>query len=320
MKEKYFKLYAFNIPVKGVDKSAIYNLQKKFIRLIPNSMYEIIESLNNNPVEKVKLNLSEEDKIVFEEYLYFLIENDFGFYTTHPENFPAINLNWFSPEKIKIAVIETDFHHYDLKKLIDELDDLLCKHMEIRIVKSCSKEEIERWMEYTNNKIARSISLCIKYHPSLDQEFLSALHNRFKKIDRIIIYESPFELDLMKKKQYVFWKKISEKDFFTTSYPKEQNIVSVCFFTEALQYNPYYNKKVCISKIGEIKNCLLHEKSFGNFNDRALKDVVFTNEFQELWHISHDKIEDVCTSELRYSMIIPNNLVKQKNGMYKIAN
>ncbi len=61
-----------------------------------------------------------------------------------------------------------------------------------------------------------------------------------------------------------------------------------------------------------MKNCLLRSKSFGNINNHSLENIISKEDFQDLWHASVDKIQNVCNSELRYNSIIISDISLNK--------
>lgn len=50
-----------------------------------------------------------------------------------------------------------------------------------------------------------------------------------------------------------------------------------------------------------------------------IEDVINFTKFTEFWYANHDKILNIKDRELRYNMIICNDLEKQNNGYFKIV-
>ncbi len=320
--KQFFKLYAFAIPVQGEERSAIYDLQRNRIHFIPHSMHEVIVQLEVHHVEMVRHSFSEEDRVVFDSYIIFLQDERLGFYTTEPEHFPKLSLSWFSPEHIQCAVIDYRFQWYDIYQVLNQLDDLLCKYLELRISNFNSIEEIEKILRCAEQTMLRSVILLIDHEASnVSIDAYEELYERFKKLDCVVVYN--FSQDIKSKrfgKRIVLTTKNLEKKLFHQHFYSERfYVVNMSFFCEAQMYNPYYYKKVCIDQKGFIKNCLLHEIYFGNVNTDLLNKISSLDVFQRDWFISPDKIEDVRNSELRYAVLLSNELVEVSSGIYKIV-
>lgn len=317
----FFKLYAFAIPVQGEERSAIYDLQRNRIHFIPHSMHEVIEQLEVYDVEMVRNSFSEEDRVVFDSYIIFLQDERLGFYTTEPDHFPKLSLSWFSPEHIQCAVIDYRFQWYDIYQVLNQLDDLLCKHLELRISNFNSIEEIEKILRCAEQTMLRSVILLIDHGISdLLIESYEELYERFKKLDCVVVYN--FSKDIQSKrfdKHIVLTtKNFEEKLFHQHFYSDRFYVVNMSFFCEAQMYNPYYYKKVCIDQKGFIKNCLLQEIYFGNVSTDLLREIISLDVFQKHWFVPPSQIEDVRNSELRYAVLLSNELVEVSSGMYRI--
>ncbi len=102
-------------------------------------------------------------------------------------------------------------------------------------------------------------------------------------------------------------------------FPKNKYIINIDFIVEAQQHNPYYNKKVCIDEFGNVKNCLLHEKTFGNINENKIIDIMSGGDFKKLWFASHDKIKGIMGNELRYNMLVTDPLQQIAEDEFEIV-
>lgn len=320
--QKYFKLYAHCYAVKGTERSAVYNLKYRNVKFIPNSMYEVITLLEKHPVAEVRQMFEAEDQLIFEEYLNFLKQEKLGFSTAEPQCFPPLPLDWNTPEHISNAVLEYSYDHYDLPAVINSLDSLLCKHIEIRIPeKPRTRQDLEHMLDHMKDKTFRSIFLFVNYSNILKEDYLLQLYEKYQKLNVIVVYNVPPGVKagcLLDRKIYLL-KEDLEQTRFDGVFPKDTYIISIAYFTEALQHNPYYNRKVAIDRLGNIRNCLLHKNAFGNVNTHNLQQVTETEAFRDLWYASHDKIEGIRDSELRYCMMVSDVLEKVSDDHYRIS-
>lgn len=315
MKE-FFRRYAFNVPVHGKNHSAIYNLQKGKIYTIPNSLFEIIQETETKSLQEIKNHYQGDDQSTLNEYIEFLIHQKIGFLTKEPERFPNLSLEWRSPEIINNAIIE-HAENYDIKSVLTQLDHLGCKHIELRILSDLSTKKWSSLLKETEGKIFRSISILVAYYSLLTRDVVDNLYQKFKKIQSIVIYRSPHSLTDISSSSIKFINK-DLSEIFLQEYPKDKYIVNIPFFTEAQQHNPYYNRKVCIDKNGDIKNSLLLARSFGKIQETTLQDIINQASFQELWYASADKINEMKDSPFRYCQMVTSELVKLPDGNYTI--
>lgn len=87
-------------------------------------------------------------------------------------------------------------------------------------------------------------------------------------------------------------------------------------FLESMSFNSCLNRKLCIDKDGNLKNCLAMPASFGNMADIKNGDKWLTPEFEKLWHINKDKI-DVCKDcEYRYMCVDCRCFIKDPQNIY----
>lgn len=317
----YFKLFAFCKAVRGKEKSIVCNLQKAKIKFIPNSMYEVILLLESKPFDEVKSMFTDEHLNTFIEYIDFLLKNNLGFFTTEPERFPALNENWNTPEFINNAIFEYRFTNYDILQVIEQLNNLLCKHVELRIIDYAKANfgELSDILQKFEDTTIRSISLIFSDCQNISDADIKLLIAKTKKISALIFYSASLQkttIDDDVAIQYI------QEDFAvikSKEFPIDKYIINIDYFMEALQFNPYYNKKICISEEGNIKNCLKHQAHFGNISTSDMQQIIQGNQFQKLWFASHDKIIDIKDSELRYNILISNNLKEVSPDVYSIV-
>lgn len=305
MKLFYFKLYASIIPVRGKHRSALYDLDGQTIHIIPQVIYDLLQWLKQYPPEHIGRCFPPGAEKLLQEAVRKMERNDWGFYTDEPERFPPLSLQWHCPARIQIAVIEYAFQHYTLEPVIQQLDELLCQHVEIRVMavrseKSGYAQRIFRLLELLEQKTIRSATLLIPY-AELDLTTVSGLFRQCPKLYRCILYEAPVDkrYDLGKNEQVFLVSRALH-----TPYPSiPRYIVNREFFCESLRYNPWYNRKVCIDRYGNIKSDLKHPQSFGRLPMQTLEQVISLPGFRALWHAGPDKIPSAKHSELRYAMI-----------------
>ncbi|WP_077919561.1 hypothetical protein [Spirosoma sp. 209] len=322
MNPNYFLLYAHNIPVRGKERAALYNLQAGHILCIPLVLTDLIEAMRTAPVETVRQQFAPTRPELFDAYLNFLLRNDLGFYTDEPTLFPPLSLQWDTPHHIQTAVLDLDFDQYDPVAVLDQLDGLQCRHVEYRLQTGRgTARQLEALMEANQGRGFRSVSLLIDYQTALGQppQWVHRLYEACPKIEFMLVYNAPYA---GKSRTHPAHIQFIQDDIRSASYrasaTRRRHIVNVGYFTEAQQFNPYYNRRVCISQAGEIKNCLQHRRSFGSVLTDRIDAVVSRADFRELWLASPDRVAGLRDSELRYCLFMPHELVADpETGLFR---
>lgn len=315
---KFLNLFTFCKVIEGTEQSIICDFQKLSIKYIPNSMVEVIKMLQSNDYLTVKEEFSNQ-KGIFKSYVNFLIKEKFVFFSDERENFVSINNNWASPEIINNAIIEYDFNNFDLKNTLDQLDDLNCKFIELRFLSydELKTNQIEDILNYCNDFGFRSLRLFLPYIDNRTSSKIYHKFKRFKKVEVFIFYNSQKEKVTYKTHNTIFVKKGIE-EIRTSNFNEKDIIIDLEYFFEAQKYNPYYNKKVSIDYLGNIKNCIKNIAVFGNINTQSIESIVQLSTFQEFWNVTHDKILDICKNEMRYNRLISNDFIKVDENFYQI--
>ena len=312
----FFKLFAHNIPVKGKDKGAIYDLQNQQITEIPNVLCSILSDLNSDSVQNIKQKYTPNSPELFENYLNFLRQKGLGYDVSSLEDFPNLNLSWDSSSEINIAVIEHDFEHYKLENVLLQLDDLLCRHLELRIdLPNKNLAHLEEILDFANDKVFKSITLLINYQ-SIGAEKTEHIYEMCKKIDLMVIHDSPWKMPHGNYPHNILFIEDSLREMSKSM--KEKYIVNMSYFTESQQFNPFYNRKICIDKVGNIKNSLNNPAHFGNVNTHKIKEVISSDSFQKLWHACPNKIIGLRDSALRYATFLTADLEEDTSGLFHI--
>lgn len=311
-----FALYSDKIPVKGRERSAICDLERKRYTYIPNALHEILTRFSDKTVEEVGRIYQDPEQI--RSYFRFLEKEGVGFFTKEPERFPRIPLEWHRPERILVAELQIadrlEDHHL---KALDELERMQCKHVEITALDPISTEEIEGLFFLFSGSAFRTFDLLLPFEASHPIDRTLELKRKTPEFNILVFYEAP--KSIKNSEEHLFWTPLSLKKLKGREHPPFQRlIINKEFFLESLHHNPYYNRKVCIDEKGNVKNAIEHERSFGRIGEQKLEEIIEKEEFQELWFASNDKVEEVKDWELRYCWFNTHPLEKLENGNYKI--
>ncbi len=298
----YFLLYSNCKMVRGASQSTICDLFRNRYYLIPDVMYTILSEFKNDKIGDI-LTKYESEKEGIIKFLDFFIENDWGFITDTPENFPDMSDEWDAPTIITNAVIDyNETSTYDILEVLEQLADMGCEAVQMRFFSLRDKqliielyEKIEGFFHYTE--------LITKY----DEYIVEYIHNN-------CMTKSSFQ------KAYYFGAPLNSsntiitdncmylEEIFLTKHIVDSDccgVVSMKYFAptidmfmESLNHNSCLNRKIGVDIHGNIKNCPSSKKSYGHVSNTLLKDTV-NNDFKELWSLNKNQIDTCKICEYR---------------------
>jgi len=279
-----------------------------------------MDGLLSFEIEETEEFYNENEENIFWQVIDLLHKNGMGFLTENPWEFPEIDTNLVdSPEIINNAIIEIDGINPTIhRKLFDELDDMMCRYAEVWFFSSCSYEDIARIVTAWDGGFLRGVRIIIDMarKDGEDVAKYSNLISASNKIDEIVFFNCN-ELPASNSPKVTYLQKdISDLNYKTNEY--NRIVMEMSFYLQAKNRNPFYYKKVCIDKQGNIKNFLANKKTFGNIKINSLVDVCKSDDFQKLWNVTNDQIIDIKDSPMRYCYSITDDLIPLDNGYYKM--
>lgn len=301
----YFKLFASCIPVKGAKRSLICDIQRSSFSYIPNGLFEILNTCETHLIAEVYEIYMHVEKEILDEYFVWLIDKEYGFYTTEPGNFPKLDLKYETPEVINNAIIDiTSESNHDFKSIFYQLDSLGCRFIELRSFDTLSFSNMVSLLAPAFNLRFRNIDILLKYCKSkvLKADEIKTLFASFPFLSRIIYHSSPIndEQTPMAGCQVLFIQKIIDSEQCCGAITMKQFAINIETFIESNNANTCLNKKLSIDKTGAIKNCPSMLRSFGNVSNVRLEDVVLLKDFKSLWKIKKDQIDTCKVCEYRH--------------------
>lgn len=304
--KKVFKLYANCIPVKGKNRSIICDLQRGNYEFIPNDLYTILKKYNGKKnTDEIKFIFENQYDDIISEYFDFLLQKEFIFYTAHPNYFPNMDMTFSYPFEISNAIIEID-SKTDILKIVDSLDNVNCKFLEIRCYHIISLEIIENILEYIskNEMMMTSLRFIIQFSENTNTHILRKIMKIHPRVECIMVVNSKEENSILideNSQRFILFTKLHidsnvhcgkiHPNFFTSN---------IKAFTESIHYNSCLHKKISIDKDGYIKNCPSMPESFGNIKDTTLENALNHPEFKKYWNLTKDSIEVCKDCEFRY--------------------
>lgn len=326
-KNIYFKLFACCIPVKGYGRSALYDLQRNSFEYIPNLLFELLEDCKNLSKADLQEKYQADEWPGINKFFSYLEENEYGFWTRTPEEFPDLSMQWDHPGKLTNAIVEykVGYSPFKLNSVFNSLEQLRCSDIQLRLFGDCSLKLIKGVIESLYGRYFCVIDLFIPHSDKLDVEELLVLLKSEHRIIPLTIYNC-------KNKEVKNY--INEDDKFLLSrvhitgenfYPgkvKEQVslgtfYVNTEFFSESYSFNTGLNRKLCIDIDGNIKNHISHKTVFGNICNDNPADIIESPAFQKLWKVKNDNIEICNVCEHRYMCMHNSDIIYKKGKAYK---
>ena len=290
IKNKYFRLFASCIPVKGINSSLIYDLQRIEVFEISNEIYDIIPVIESNTIE----DISRENPELF-KFLTKLVEEEIGFFCEDTSLFPKLNTKWDLPNIISNAIIEiSDKSDHDFYKIFKALDKLLCRDVLLILYDIPDEKAIYQILTIASENNVHYIEIWSK-----GRLITRKITRNFKNIRKIVILNSKKEYEVkVNHVPVLFMKDTSFKNLCSNATQKYN--LSQVFYNESLKYNSCLNRKLSIDKDRKIKNCPFSEEDFGNYIQNNIIETVNSEKFQKLWFVNKDKINECKDCQYRY--------------------
>jgi hypothetical protein len=308
------KLLKIGIPgtcqiVSGVEGHFMFNLEKNKYTQLPDAIFEIFKKYSHLTIEQIE-QLYDDHKGKISTFLATLKQAEFIFETQFPEHYSSANLDWNRPEKIFNAIVA--YHknsNYSLIDTLKQLDDLGTKYLEIRLSGNLEYSFVENVLRKIRTSRLVMIDIVMEDMIVSHSDFeriINKLLADFPKINRVLIYGVPHhKIASLPDITNVFYTTKSLVSIEENNLSKNYNkyFINTEFFKESQKYNPFYNRKVCISEKGLIKNCLSLSQSFGLVDMDTIEDVISKSDFQQLWNWNNDKDEKLKHSAFRYVVL-----------------
>ena len=264
----YLHLFANCILVNGYNRSIIYDLHRRNYEYIPNELFSFLEEFDGASKESVDeylLTLPEEDQITVQEYIDFLLVNEYVFISNLSKDFfPKISKELHSPFHVNKLVVELDSNAIShLNSIENNIKNINISSIVFRIYDRKALFEAIGLIEFSH---IRNVEFYLDNSYVTDEE-IEDLINESNRISIFTIYNQ------LESKQY--YSKGHKALILKTTVPlsTKQKIslhnmaVGQNLFFESLNYNPFYNKRVHIDLNGNYIISNFPSKIFGNVRE-----------------------------------------------------
>lgn len=295
----YFKLFANCILVKGHQRSSLCDLQRNQVVFIPEILLDLLKEDNAFVV-----NSSLDADIL--EYVDLLVDSEYGFLTDTPLLFAEIDFGWKEPGLLSNAILDFGSStSYDYIHTISQLDEIGCKHLQIRCYESVQDIFVENILNFLVSIKSRilSVEFLLPYSESYTKEYLTALIKKHKRVSVFYIHSSQVNEFIASESSMGHIMYVSDPVISHAScgiINPNYFSINIKTFTESQKHNTCLNRKISIDVNGEIKNCPSMTKSYGNIRDTTLREAMEKLGFKDVWYIHKDQIKICQDCEFRH--------------------
>jgi len=298
------------IPVKGYNRSIIYDILRKDYFFIPNEYYKILDTNDFIQFHKIR---NEDER---QELINFLVQEEIIFELSAPDQrkrFIPLDRSLHTPNQFSNLVVHAN---------IDP-----------------------NFFDFIATEYLMNISIIA---PQLDANLLRTIEKiNTLEIDGIYLYIESFNAELFEEycEAFSFNQLVFSVNFFNTSITEQTKLVSNIYynffeesfadykskltfdkldinnehFFEAYNYHSYYFGKIYIDAAGYVKNGLNNSASFGNVQSitkAQFLNIISSTEFLELGNIKKNNTLVCKDCEFRYMCVDSRVPVKGSEEWY----
>ncbi|WP_373552397.1 grasp-with-spasm system SPASM domain peptide maturase [Haliscomenobacter sp.] len=298
---QYLKLFSNCFVTKGVIRSIIVDGYRGGFEFIPNDLGDLLQEAEQYTIGELYTQYGEENYPAIDEYIDYLLEKELVFMVSAAEKscFPALSMEWRFPGKIANAILDVGAaQSYDLPAVLQQLDELQCLALQVRLFAPQSLEWLENLLKACSSLTFESINLFLPYDSLLDEERLLYLALAHQKIASIVVHGAPetrrIRHEAIDKLAGLFYIEtpIVDESHCGVTLP-EYFSANLLHYTESLAANTCLNHKIAVDRFGNIKNCPSMIESYGHANEVSLKAALAAEGFKTKWSIKKEQI-DVC--------------------------
>lgn len=301
----FVKIFTNCIVVRGVNRSLLIDLQRDSFEAIPDTLHDVIELFQEKKsIEDVYLLYGIENKEVIDEYVSYLIDNEFGVITDFDEFDLYIEMNYkFDfPSQVTNCIIEISEVTTSLfENIIEIVENVNIKNIQMIFYDEVELNLFTKLLTCANSEKFDSVEIVIKFSTEF-YNFIPNLTQYNQRIVNLIFHSSEIEY-INKTKNEILISHI-KNNIRDCSYC---GVINSYYFNvnqdkvlESLNHNSCLNKKISIDKDGNIKNCPSMPQSFGNIKDTTLEEALNHPDFKKYWNVNKDMIAVCKDCEFRH--------------------
>jgi SPASM domain peptide maturase of grasp-with-spasm system len=299
----FFLLFADCIPVRGARRSVLCDLQRRRLRFIPSTLFDILTQHSRQSLEQIQAAYPTADHAKIEEYLDVLVREEYGFWSDEPEHFSNLDLTWEVPARCTNAIIDVsrDSAH-DFAAIFEQLDALGCMNLQLRLYDALDPEDIVEMVRRAEEWRFRHVDVIARAGTRTTVAFLRELCTQHHIVTRATLYGAA-EDDRLIIEGLGTEIRSTTADFDLDAcghVDPKLFAINTQHFTEARCFNSCLNKKVSIAANGDIMACPSMKNAYGNVRSARLAEVIQQSKIQDLWRVTKDQVQVCKDCEFRY--------------------
>lgn len=306
MKRVYLKVTTCKF-VKGFSRGIVYDLNREKFNYIPLELVDFIKFINGKTHLEV-LSYSKLSKEIINEYLQFIVDNEYAFLIPEPlfSSFPTLNSNFDLPGSLDTVVLLLDnFVNFDLGYYLDKFTSNGCRSVILCVLTSFSNEQWEEVIETINFSNIRDVQIVCDYIDDKNNVILESIAYLPFVPSSFVIYNAPYQKVIKvnsihdEKELSIGYYTCQDLSFKFLNVDIDYFHVNVSNFTESRKYNLFFNRKLFIDNNGK----MFHDYNFEHEVTSKIDDLsIFENTFAK-----QNKDTDIICSkcEYRYMCIDP---------------
>jgi SPASM domain peptide maturase of grasp-with-spasm system len=302
--------------VKGAKRSIIIDYGRGDVQIIPNEYYDLVQDINRKEIAEVVANIDETSKSSFFSFIEYMLMNEFGFVTDEIEKFPEVSTALDDDHvKLKDAILEVDetvFDAEDFSSLIFQINELHCNDLQIRISSKTNYTFIDQLLSIIDKANMLFVELYLKNEGEITNDQWHHLLKTYAPLSHVHVYSANADkaVDYYIERATYFPIEIGKVSYHTMDFEKgccgtisfdHLNFSDMSTHHFHQNHNGCLFKKLTIDKTGNIKNCPKMTKTYGNFKENRIEDVIQEKTYQALWNVKKDDIAICKDCEFRYN-------------------
>lgn len=298
---EYFVFFSTVKITKGCNQSIIIDFQRNFSITIPNDLVNFVEDINKkskSSIDKKYINLKDSK----DEYINFLLENEFGFFTSNPKNFQELNDVFHLPEKVSNSIIEYNNQNYSIKDILNKLSNIKCKNIELFLKDNVKLNNLFNYLDYIEEQELNfwNISIFFNHEENKEEDDYKKLLDN-KRISIMVVYNYKYDKKILVSESIICFTTKNLNNRKTCGIFNEDIFsITIQHYTESLNHNSCLHKKISIDVDGNIRNCPSMPQSFGNIKDTTLEEALKHPDFKKYWNVTKDMIAVCKDCEFRH--------------------
>ena len=298
-KNSFLNLHKSCLLVKGKKRGTINDVQRSKIELVPNELIDFLRKYSTKKIRAIyDSNYNTSELVIIQEYLDFLIKNEFVFLSNERLDFSELPKKFEHPRKLLSAIIDYNSKSvYSLKLAVNKIDNVGCENLQLRLYDtSISPKKLDTILSYFNNTSFRYLEVVLLYESNYVDEF-QKIFEKYLRI-KLVYYHSYNKDDRVKELNgvnYIFTsEKITSSDYCGYILPYYFHVYPTTAHLGE-NHNTCLYKKIAIDVDGRVKNCPTMKYDFGDVLTTDFELVISSKKFMKFWDITKDKIK-VCKS------------------------